>query len=289
MICSRAFQIVPIMVPALPQQPVPGFAPGLPVRPPKKKGSSAPVVILLLLALAGGGVYYLADSGDKNKAKDAEPQAPLPSASIIPTGADKTPALRPKPRPVAVTPRKPEKSTIKAAPEPEKRDPNEWRNPNVNLPAPKLPAGTVNWLFTDGNTPKQSASPEGMDAYGPEHAVDGDTKDTDKVAAAGPEKGKAAWWSCSLKESKPVSHVVIYGGGEESKPGKLTRFRVELVLDYPQKPTLTRTFLKDGFALEGSEVWELKKPYKVKSVKVISLSKEAPLVIREIQLFGPRP
>ncbi len=274
----------------IPQQPVPGFSPVLPVRPPKKKGSSAPIVIILLLALAGGGVYYLADNNG-GKDKETAPAAPLPSASILSPGDEKTPPARPKPRPaapVAATSRKPAAPTVKAAPSPETRDPNEWRDPNVNLPAPKLPSGLVNWLFTDGGKPKQSSSPEGMQAYVPENAADGDAKDTDKVAVAGPDKGKAAWWSCSLKESKPVSHIVVYGGGAQAKPGKLTRFRVELVLDYPQKPTLTRTFLKDGFALEGSEVWELKKPYKVKSVKVVSLSKEAPLVIREIQLFGPR-
>lgn len=277
------------MAPPLPAPPSPvaGFNPGLPVRPPKKKGSSAPIVLVVLLAAAGAGVYFLA-SDEKKDARATTPQAPLPSASIVSPDQATRPTL-PKIKPHLTEKQdKPTAPTVKAAPTPEKEDPNEWRDPNVNLPDPKLPSGVTNWLYIDGNKPKASLAEGAPETYAPEHATDGDTKDTDKVALATPVNGKAAWWSCSLKESHPVSHIVIYGGGAQSTQGKLTRFRVELTLDYPQNPKLARTFLKEGFALEGSEVWELKKPYKVKSVKVISLSKEAPLVIREIQLFGPK-
>lgn len=272
-------------VPA-PKTPVVGFNPVLPVRPPKKKGSAAPVVFLLLLLAAGAGVYFLAIDDDKKDRKEAS-GAPLPSANIVSPDEASAPLVpKVKPRP-ARTPGKQSKPTVTAAPTPATADPNEWRDPNVNLPAPKLPSGVANWLYIDGNQPKQSAADGTPPTYGPENATDGDTKDTDKVALATPSNGKAAWWSCSLKEPRPVSHIVIYGGGAESTQGKLTRFRVELTLDHPQNAKLARTFLKDGFALEGSEVWELKKPYKVKSVKITSLSKDAPLVIREIQLFGP--
>lgn len=277
------------MVPPVPAPKIPvvGFNPVLPVRPPKKKGSGGLVMLVLLLAAAGAGVYYFA-AGESKDRRETAPAAPLPSASIVAPGqASEPPKPKLKPRLASNTPGKPATPTVTAAASPEKEDPNEWRDPNVNLPAPKLPSGVTNWLFIDGNKPKQSMAAEAPEAYAPENATDGDTKDTDKVALATPANDKAAWWSCSLKESHPVSHVVIYGGGAESTQGKLTRFRVELTLDYPQNPKVARTFLKEGFALEGSEVWELKKPYKVKSVKITSLSKDTPLVIREIQLFGP--
>ncbi len=160
---------------------------------------------------------------------------------------------------------------------------------NANLPPPAIPSGMVNWLAagSEGLLLKQSSTLAPADTYGPEIAVNNSSADDGAVSVALPADGKPAWWAATFKAeaSKLVSRIVIYGGGDRSKAGKLTKFAVELTLADGRK--ISKTFLAEGYALEGWEMWTLPKPVAVRSIRITSLTKKGIIVLREVEAYGP--
>lgn len=269
----------------------------------------APVLVLLLLF---GAAAVIAKFSDKSPASKKE--AAVAAAPKTERGADT--ATHPHPAPVEPSheddtpaPTATDTDDVSGSPfdthTPDDDDtttPSEPKRPdtpaepsatdedgNANLPPPAIPSGMVNWLASgsEGLLLKQSSTLAPAASYGPEIAVNNNSADDGAVSVALPADGKPAWWSATFKAEavKLVSRVVIYGGGDRSKAGKLTKFSVELTLADGRK--ISKNFLAEGYALEGWEMWSLPKPVAVRSIRITSLTKKGIIVLREVEAYGP--
>ncbi len=157
----------------------------------------------------------------------------------------------------------------------------ELPDPNTSLPEYEIPAGCAN-LLQGTQIVTASAEAEGTPAS---NAVNGSCADDAHVAVAHPADGQA-WWQAELAEPAIGQELVIYGGGSKSPAGKFVGgFQVDVV--YGGGSTESRSFCKEGFALEGYETWQLDGSQPVQSIRVSALGKDAPVVLREVQLIGP--
>ncbi len=157
--------------------------------------------------------------------------------------------------------------------------------PDVNndLPAFAIPAGQVNHL-ADG---KAMATQSGFAKKFPaEQSLDGSIQNDAKVSIAEAVGGEPAWWQAELSgNGAPVKTVVIYGGGTGNPSGKLLGgFRVEL--EDVNGETQSRVFHELGFALEGHEAWTLTAPAVLKTIRVSSLNRRSPIILREVLAIG---
>lgn len=159
-------------------------------------------------------------------------------------------------------------------------------DPNATLPPYAIPDGFDNLLPPD--TPASASATDA--AYPLSNATDGSVENDDTVALALPAEGKPAWaeWTPAPGSTAAVSTVVIYGGGSQSKRGKLCGgFRVELTLADGSR--LSRNFCEAGFALEGYEAWTLPRAADVRRLRISSLRNNRILVLRQVQLIGALP
>ncbi len=154
-------------------------------------------------------------------------------------------------------------------------------DPNADLPEFDMPAGCAN-LLAGATGVTVSAELEGAPAL---NALNGSCADDAEVAVAQPAGGPA-WWQVDVPGGVAGQQLVIYGGGSQSPAGKLVGgFRVDV--EYEGGEKASRSFCRDGFALEGYESWQLEGSAGVKSIRVTALRPDAPVVLREVQLIGP--
>lgn len=159
-------------------------------------------------------------------------------------------------------------------------------DPNAALAPYAIPEGFANLLQAD--TPASASATDA--AYPLSNATDGSVDNDDAVALALPTEGKPAWaeWTPAPGSTSAVSTVVIYGGGSQSKRGKLCGgFRIELTLADGSR--LSRNFCEAGFALEGYEAWTLPRAADVRRLRISSLRNNRLLVLRQVQLIGALP
>lgn len=269
----------------------------------------APVLVLLLLFGAAAVIAKFSDKSPSPKKEQASVAAKAESRHDSDFDADRPARVQPSPEDDNPAPAKDENDDdVSGSPfdtdtaedddtttpaEPKRPDtpaePSSDEEGNANLPPPAIPTGMVNWMAagSEGLLLKQSSTLAPAASYGPEIAVNNNSADDGAVSVALPADGKPAWWSATFKAeaSKLVSRIVIYGGGDRSKAGKLTKFSVELTLADGRK--ISKNFLSEGYALEGWEMWSLPKPVAVRSIRITSLTKKGIIVLREVEAYGP--
>ncbi len=157
---------------------------------------------------------------------------------------------------------------------------------NNDLPAYEIPAGQQN-VLADG---KAQASQSGYARKFPaQRSLDGSIQNDDQVSIAEATGGRPAWWQADLAgNGAAVSSIVIYGAGSASPAGKLLG-GFEVSLEDVNGEVQTRLFNELGFALEGHEVWKLESPVELKTIRINSLNRRSPIVLREVLAISPQP
>lgn len=161
-------------------------------------------------------------------------------------------------------------------------------------PRPQVSPDLCNWCREKGVRVRQSSTRNDLTAYGPEKAIDGNTNSRlihASIAVTDAPEDENEWLGIDFgsENTRSLTKIIIYTPNAIPQLGSMEQFKVT-VYDNKKNALAEKTFTtsengKSSFVTE----WTLDSKLEARAIRVEQLSSDSPLLITEIEAWGPRP
>ncbi len=159
---------------------------------------------------------------------------------------------------------------------------------------PQVSPDLCNWCREKGVRVRQSSTRNDLTAYGPEKAIDGNTNSRlihASIAVTDAPEDENEWLGIDFgsENTRSLTKIIIYTPNAIPQLGSMERFKVT-VYDNKKNILAEKTFStsengKSSFVTE----WNLDSKLEARAIRVEQLSSDSPLLITEIEAWGPKP
>lgn len=164
----------------------------------------------------------------------------------------------------------------------------------TSVTRPQISPNLCNWCREKGVRVRQSSTRNDLSAYGPEKAIDGNTNSRlihASIAVTDAPEDENEWLGVDFgsENTRSLTKIIIYTPNAIPQLGTMEQFKVT-VYDNKKNVLAEKTFStsENGKSSFVSE-WNLDSKLEARAIRVEQLSSDSPLLITEIEAWGPKP